>query len=668
MGRLKNPIIPKPLGDCMEIVVSFDLFDTLISRIVPRPEDVFYFLGIDLRRKGILNISPAEFQKYRIRAEQLARKKSKHDEVTIAEIYEEFGRLMEVENKKLEIIKLMELELENRFTFPIAENVKKIGDGDRVIVVSDSYLPREFIEGLLKKNNLKCYELFVSSEHRASKVSGRLYKIVAKKYKIVEHRGDNLYSDVKVPSKLGIAAIHYSSAQLTRYEKLVYNWKSVPFEIRSIIAGAMRATRLTYHYDDLHYQKVHEIASNVAAPFLFSYVFWVLYMAKKLGIKRLYFLSRDGQILIKVANILKTKLELFKDIETQYLYVSRRSLYIPAIGSLGENDFTSLCWLIEKDFLTLDELSRYFSINEKDILELKLPDVLNINELNKYPALRKKILSVAKEEREILLEYLKQVGFVSEEKIGLVDVGWKGRLQSALYRILYSAKIHNELIGFYVGLVSQNIENGKKFEFLHSKRHLFFAEMYETFTSADHGSCTGYKKVDNKIFPVLKEEKNKEMIEWGLYVQQRSVEKFSDYASELFSKYISISEETVDSLRKIVCKLLENFVYSPAKEDVEVFTMLKHKPDPLHEKYLPLVCRHSSTLEGIVLSFLPYFLRKKLMTDPNKVAWVEGANCITYPVPLAFVLNYTRKNLIKIKNLAFSAETYLKRFFKKLKC
>ena len=60
-------------------IISFDIFDTMLLRDVPNPQDIFTVIEQKYKIKN--------FKKRRINAENLARKFSKQNEVTINDIY-----------------------------------------------------------------------------------------------------------------------------------------------------------------------------------------------------------------------------------------------------------------------------------------------------------------------------------------------------------------------------------------------------------------------------------------------------------------------------------------------------------------------------------------------------------------------------------------------------
>ena len=85
---------------------------------------------------------------------------------------------------------------------------------------------------------------------------------------------------------------------------------------------------------------LYTLSRQKVAPVLYGYVCWVLKEAEKRGICTLYFLSRDGYILRKIAQQICEKKKM--RIECRYLYCSRASLRMPAYHLIGEEAYRLL--------------------------------------------------------------------------------------------------------------------------------------------------------------------------------------------------------------------------------------------------------------------------------------------------------------------------------------
>ena len=153
---------------------SFDVFDTLIARRKVTPKSIF-----DECRNEF-----GEIIDKRVAADNGAR--------SLREIYDFCGLD--------ESILLRELELELAHCIPIQENIEKVRDGD--LLVSDTYLPKEFVIELLSKCGLtKKVGLYVSN---SDKWSGVFWSELESKPAL--HIGDNEISDYKNPKQYEVQA------------------------------------------------------------------------------------------------------------------------------------------------------------------------------------------------------------------------------------------------------------------------------------------------------------------------------------------------------------------------------------------------------------------------------------------------------------------------------
>ena len=75
-----------------ETLHSFDVFDTAVTRLWECPSDLFLALGMVLRRRGIIAISPVVFSEARDAAERAARNAHPSGETTLEEIYRQLAR------------------------------------------------------------------------------------------------------------------------------------------------------------------------------------------------------------------------------------------------------------------------------------------------------------------------------------------------------------------------------------------------------------------------------------------------------------------------------------------------------------------------------------------------------------------------------------------------
>lgn len=195
-------------------VISFDIFDTLLVRPFEKPSDLFFELE---KREGC-----GGFGNERIKAERKARERYREQEdVTFDQIYQQIG----VQYRHL---KEKELELENEVltangsVYEIYQYA--LGKGKKIIVCSDMYLPKKFLETVLYANGYQGFEkIYVSSDIMMTKGSGNLFGRALHELHVsntsVLHIGDNLESDGKANMIYGMTYICAKGSQFVKIER-----------------------------------------------------------------------------------------------------------------------------------------------------------------------------------------------------------------------------------------------------------------------------------------------------------------------------------------------------------------------------------------------------------------------------------------------------------------
>ena len=226
----------------MTTIFSFDVFDTVLLRRIAAPSDIFRLVG-----KRIANEAAAKDQTHftehfvsaRIVAEQKARALSATEDCTLDEIWIALRSMLPELRDKFG--PQHELEVERRFLAPNPQLAAKISDlraeRFRIIFMSDTYLPYEFVRDELIRHRLaeKDDGVYISSAIGLTKQSGNLFKHVVMHEKIdpskLFHIGDNSYSDIEMSAKIGIPNALYRDTQLTKWETVIASETSVPVEI-----------------------------------------------------------------------------------------------------------------------------------------------------------------------------------------------------------------------------------------------------------------------------------------------------------------------------------------------------------------------------------------------------------------------------------------------------
>ncbi len=191
-------------------LLSFDIFDTLLTRPCPKPTDVFSYMATAFPE------IPKNFAQQRIQAEAEARRYAPGGECTLEEIYRVLVQKEEYTERLCKRLRYMEGETELRICKPRPEGkalLDAAADLDlRVILISDMYLSKRHIGRMLCKCGLTDFaELYVSCETRMSKANGDMFRYVKQceemPFSAMLHIGDNPISDVIIPQNLGMHAL-----------------------------------------------------------------------------------------------------------------------------------------------------------------------------------------------------------------------------------------------------------------------------------------------------------------------------------------------------------------------------------------------------------------------------------------------------------------------------
>ena len=312
---------------------SFDIFDTLLRRRTITPKGIFKLcqkkLSMEPERYGVLSDFANKFFYLRIKAEHIARGFSKEDEITLAEIYEELGVMTGYALEQLKAVMELEVETEKCCAAGITENISYLVSlcrkGERVILISDMYLSEMVIRDILLEINsvFRDIPIYVSSEYRKTKSSGLLYAEVRRKegadYRNWTHIGDNEHSDGRIPELLGITTVYAQQPQMYGWEKEVFHdWSCSSRIDAELVLGTTALIK-----SNCRFSENELIGATFAGPVLFPYIQWLIRKSVQIGIKRLYFIARDGYILKKIADLYLEQCRL--EIQTKYIYGSRRA-------------------------------------------------------------------------------------------------------------------------------------------------------------------------------------------------------------------------------------------------------------------------------------------------------------------------------------------------------
>lgn len=526
---------PKKKKPSDKIVYSFDIYDTLLTRKTATPGGIFTIIQ-DRLRKEYRKEYPVElvenFFYFRRLAEYVRYQKAGLSEISLEEIYRELNNLFKyVSWDPIKRIMDMEVEEEIRQTVPIEENIGKIREllcrGERVVLISDMYLPEDVIRTILEKTDPvlgECTLYLSSAVGRKKARTGELFKYVCARENIrpenLRHVGDNESSDIAVPKSMGIGTSFYQTSAIHPVERRYLNEKSL---FHQLIAGVSKRFRI----DHPDASKLAAVGAMVSAPILYGYVDDVLKKAVAKGIKTLYFFARDGQVMLKIAKVINEAKNL--DLDLRYLYCSRQSVLPAGIFWTSTEIYD---WVfIQFTQITFRDFADRLELNPEKLLQAfpkhvreRIPgfdtkldrDVIELLKATmcKTPAVRVLVEERAKRLRKLFIDYLKQEGVFDGGTIGIVDIGWKGLVQNMFFKIAASHKPDFKMVGFYFSFSSTchhgySHTNGRE-NYVESILPMtdlnpaFLVNFMETLCCSDHGTTLRYERKNNgEIVPVF---------------------------------------------------------------------------------------------------------------------------------------------------------------------
>ncbi len=500
-------------------VVSFDIFDTLVVRNVIQPTDVFKCIPTAYKQQTDEKLN-FDFYKERRDAEMEARIRTNgKEDVTYDEIYvvmeERFGPVAKV-------LKVLELELEtkfivqNKFMFEVYQYA--LEQKKRILLVSDMYLPKTFLESLVQECGYNGYEdLIVSCEPMKTKHHGTIYPWVREKYGLESlqwaHVGDNILSDVQQANKNGVKGIYY--AKVSERAKIDV--------IDNIEESIIKAIEINHEFTQTSLSYWEKFSTKYAAKLYFGITYWLIQDLLEKKKDNIYFIARDGYIIHHVYNLFKPYMEEALP-PGKYLYASRRGYQYPEIPNHPEKEEAIkvvLGWNPQFDqklpiyevFENLQfDISKYTHLIEKQGLTpetvLSYEDGTYKKAQNLMLDLWPEIVDKLNQERENVSAYLQDQRCEDFDRINVFDVGWRGSIQKAIAGIL-----NKPVFGYYFGtnqwlypeVEAQSnayaVNAGtppKRME--HINKYLM---IYEHIFSAPHGSLINFSKKNGEIVPNL---------------------------------------------------------------------------------------------------------------------------------------------------------------------
>jgi len=505
-------------------VISFDIFDTLLTRGILKPDDLFELMRLKVKNMFDIDMNYIEVRK---NAEWEANK-TKGAYTNIHDIYAEFEKITGFEHEVVEQMKQLEMDLEYNLILPrrdmrkIFNGLKKAGK--HVILVSDMYLPGEVIKGFLSKCGYEeCDEMWVSCECGLRKDQDNIWDAVFAKYegKRLIHVGDNARSDWQTIVDRRKESYWIMSAADEWKISPYYN-KFRKYDNGEIVNSLMLGMTLNggmfnspFALNDQAQPEFEESRSwgySVFGPLFYKFMMWLDDEVEEDGV--IAFLAREGYILEPLyAKIMEG---LGKEAKPHhYLLTSRRAVTVAGIKDWDDvRDIVSKLYKGALSNLLKARLGIGLpeGVEDRDIVLFEdTPDV--IDEVMQVIQMQSdELFAHVEEEKDAYMNYIKNL--IPEDKwdkMTVVDVGYSGTIQYYLAKLL-DKKVSGRYLASFGDTKPDKI--GCSIEATYDPRHGFTWVLHptqlflESVLQAPMGQLICLEKNEDGVSPVHKPDEN----------------------------------------------------------------------------------------------------------------------------------------------------------------
>lgn len=441
--------------------ISFDVFDTLITRCIMKPDDVFLLMERIIEKRYQLKL---DYLKLRKEAERISNEK-KGNHTNIFDIYEEMKNICEVDGQRIDEFRELEIRLELELCVPrrdvltLFNGIKE--SGKQIILVSDMYLTASIIEKMLEKCGYQNVDdIWVSCERGLRKDQDTIWDVVFEKYgrEGFIHIGDNPRSDWQTLVDRRVPTLYLMSGldafKLTSIYD-VYEKKKTNSVMESLFCGTLVNAGVFNSPFALKGRAGGLVASDeigvgigVFGPLFYEFTRWLIRMTNEE--EYLAFLSREGYLLKQIYDIVKGVKNVKRKGEIYFLS-SRR-----AAGIAGSRTWEDIEEILNYRYngKLLNLVKARLGLDLSDVLEDEdvVVDVMDDEVtqigyiIEKLKPFEERILNQCEEERKAYFAYLEEnIPREDWSKLAIIDVGYAGTIQYYLSKML-----GEKLSGYYL--------------------------------------------------------------------------------------------------------------------------------------------------------------------------------------------------------------------------
>lgn len=633
------------------ISLSLDVFDTTLIRQSSNRE-LFRRLGARASDEWQdWTLGADEFARWREVSEERANREQGGGRFLLSDVYKHFASGYPLGASQIRRLMDMELELEAEHLLAVPAMRERIAqehaEGRAVLFLSDMYLPSSWLRDVLRERGLwqDGDKLFVSGEEKASKSRGDLFALaeleLGSRLAKPIHLGDNPWSDVSQARASGWSAELFPNALPTAREALLAAHTPDFGGMPETLAAAARIARLRTQTSSSSALSAHlDVATAVAAPILVAYTVWCLRKAKELGLKRLYFMTRDGIVLHGAFQELIRKIGADEQIETKVLAASRQVCRLSSISADAENlpdwvtydphQITVTSCLFRVGLRPSDferELSMLGFTERTWERPLKTREVERLRRFLHRELVREAINAAAENARNCYEEYLVESGLHDGVPSAIVDIGWRGSTFDSLVARLPEEtrpSLNLFLFGFlgetYNGLNGDRIhsyycDNWRGSGELGGER---LVTVMEDFVAVEEGTLTEFSyDASGRVQPGFRHVEHSKLVRERLSINKNS-------PKELIKALSKSQLETwcVERMTPVWKNMIDDFWNHPTPSELLEFSQHEREVDQSGHVSVKLASPYS-WLE------LLWWVAGLRPLDPGITCWPAGRRALT---------------------------------------
>ena len=389
----------------------------------------------------------------------------------------------------------------------------------------------------------------------------------------------------------------------TRYEQIMAAHSQRSGDLPEQFAAASRAARTAVGVASEHETAIRDVAAGVAAAALVGFALWIRQQSLQRGLRRLRFLSRDGQIIYELMRRMAPVLDGGPDLE--YVYSSRLTWSLVGtrpdrlaeapwlFNSFVKSNAADVCARLG---LPLAEYrSAMLACGVSLDPETRADQPAQDQALRRFvstPDVTRAVGARIEKMRRLVLGYAAQ-HHLAEPATGLVDIGWTGRMVASLIHVCEAEGMTRPHVLFWgheprpatgwtdperVASYVYNTATGQGLGW----RVPDAPFIMETFCMGDHGIVSGYSTdTIGQTEPSLLSPRNDAAESWGLHL----------YRSTLYAFCEALDTDSVpagDDVRPLIHQVLDAFWCHPTRAEALAWGSYPYDSDPAGTAIRPL--------------------------------------------------------------------------------